>query len=176
VNVAEFSAFSAIRDAFDTLLFGGDRYIRVYGPIGRQRQHIELILPDAPLRAAMLIYARNVAVLSLIISLITASLVFMAINRIAIRPIRRMTENDAVLLDGRRKIPAPSSFRVDRDDELTASPSASWPPCRARLQETLKEPETPSRRSRTRRFQDQPRHAQHPRLRAADVRPPVDGR
>ncbi|WP_223476629.1 sensor histidine kinase [Oricola indica] len=93
VNVAEFSAFAAIRDTFDTLLFGGDRYIRAYGPIGDSDNMIELVLPDAPLRAAMLIYARNVAVLSLIISLITASLVFLAINRIAIRPIRRMTQS-----------------------------------------------------------------------------------
>jgi hypothetical protein len=42
------------------------------------------------------------------------------------------------------------------------------------LQETLKS--RAARRSRPRGFQDQPRHAQHPRLRAADVRPPVDGR
>lgn len=93
VRVTDFNALEAIRDAFDTLLFGGDRYIRIYGPIGESENHIEMILPDAPLRDAMLIYARNVAVLSLIISLITAGLVFMAINRIAIRPIRRMTRS-----------------------------------------------------------------------------------
>ena len=50
VNVAEFSAVSAIRDTFDTLLFGGDRYIRAYGPIGDSDNMIELILPDQPLR------------------------------------------------------------------------------------------------------------------------------
>ena len=87
----------AIRDAFETLLFGGDRYLRVFGPIGETDNHIEMILPDGPLRDAMLIYARNVAVLSLIIALITASLVFLAINRIAIRPVRRMTAIDAAV-------------------------------------------------------------------------------
>ena len=41
----------------------------------------------------MMVYARNVAILSLIISVITAGLVFWAINRMMIRPIRRMTHS-----------------------------------------------------------------------------------
>jgi signal transduction histidine kinase len=53
----------------------------------------ELIIPDTALRRAMMIYARNIALLSLLISLITASLVFYAINRIMIRPIREMTRS-----------------------------------------------------------------------------------
>jgi hypothetical protein len=129
VNVAEFSAFSAIRDTFDTLLFGGDRYIRVYGPIADSDNTIELILPDGPLRAAMLIYARNVAVLSLIISLITASLVFMAINRIAIRPIRRMTRSMlsfSMTPENPDAIIRPSAATTN-----SASPSANWRRCRA---------------------------------------------
>jgi signal transduction histidine kinase len=50
----------------------------------------EIIVADLRLREAMLVYARNVAILSLIISLITAGLVFFAINALMIRPIRAM--------------------------------------------------------------------------------------
>ena len=136
VNVAEFSAFSAIRDTFDTLLFGGDRYIRAYGPIGDSDNMIELILPDQPLRAAMLIYARNVAVLSLIISLITASLVFLAINRIAIRPIRRMT---GAMLTFRMMPEDPDAVIVPsgRNDELGIA-ERELASMQGQLQETLK--------------------------------------
>ncbi|HMQ56934.1 MAG TPA: HAMP domain-containing sensor histidine kinase [Rhizobiaceae bacterium] len=91
VDVTEVRPTIAIVDAFDTLLFGGDRVIRVFGPAGDTGKRIEVIMPDAPLRAAMLVYARNVALLSLLISLFTAALVFVAINSMMIRPVRRMT-------------------------------------------------------------------------------------
>src|SRR5690606_7125697 len=52
-----------------------------------------LIIPDNRLRAAMLVYSRNVALLSLVISLFTATLVYAAIDRIMIRPIRAMTSS-----------------------------------------------------------------------------------
>ncbi|MGN6550688.1 MAG: ATP-binding protein [Pararhizobium sp.] len=90
-DLSEVRPVRAIVDAFDTLFFGGDRLIRVYGPVGRSRMVIDMVLQEAPLRRAMLIYASNVLALSLIISLITASLVFFSINRMMIRPIRRMT-------------------------------------------------------------------------------------
>lgn len=91
VNVSEFTPFGAIAESFDTLLSGGDRTLRVVGTIGESDQIIELILPDRVLRDAMLIYARNVAFLSLLISIITALLVFLAINRMMIKPIKDMT-------------------------------------------------------------------------------------
>lgn len=93
VDVAAFSPLGAIRDAFATLFFGGEETLRVTGPIGDSDGRIELVMPDNYLRAAMLVYARNIAILSLIIALISATLVFMAINRIMIRPIERMTQS-----------------------------------------------------------------------------------
>lgn len=93
VDVAGFSPFGAIRDAFATLLFGGDKSLRVTGPIGDSDGRIELVMSDEYLRTAMLVYARNIAILSIIIALISATLVFLAINRIMIRPIERMTRS-----------------------------------------------------------------------------------
>lgn len=80
----------AIIDALDTVFNGGGRVLRVYGKVGDSPMEFEIILSDARLRAAMLVYARNVAILSLFISLITAGLVFFAIHWIMIRPIRRL--------------------------------------------------------------------------------------
>jgi signal transduction histidine kinase len=77
--------------AIDTLMFGGDRMMRVFGPVAESDKEFEIIIADSGLREAMLVYARNIAILSLIISLITAALVFYAITRIMIRPIRGMT-------------------------------------------------------------------------------------
>lgn len=82
---------TAVMDAFDTLLFGGNRIIRVFGPVGESDVTIELVLEDAELHNAMLVYSRNVLLISLVISFITAGLVFLAINGMMIRPIRRMT-------------------------------------------------------------------------------------
>src|SRR5690606_1805130 len=101
----------------DTLFFGGDRLIRAYGPVGDSGKEYEIIIPDSYLHDAVLIYARNVAALSLIISLITASLVFYAINRLMIGPIRRMTRS--MLAFGEAPDDPGRVIRPrDRDDEL----------------------------------------------------------
>src|SRR5690606_17682928 len=92
-DVAAMTPLMAIRDAFDTLLFGGDRIVRIYGPVGDSAAIIEVVMEDQRLRKAMLIYSRNVLILSIAISLFTATLIFLAINRMMIAPIRRMTAN-----------------------------------------------------------------------------------
>ena len=113
VDVADFSPLGAVRDAFATLFAGGGQTLRVTGPIGAGEGRIELVMDDRHLRAAMLTYARNIAILSLIIALISAALVFVAINRVMIRPIERMTRSmlhfaadpadpNAVIVPGRR--------------------------------------------------------------------------
>ncbi|WP_367715870.1 HAMP domain-containing sensor histidine kinase [Nitratireductor sp. GISD-1A_MAKvit] len=84
---------AAIARTFSTLFFGGDRMFRIFGTVGDTGKVFEILIPDTGLRNAMLIYARNVTFLSLIISLFTATLVFYAINRIMIRPIRAMTQS-----------------------------------------------------------------------------------
>src|SRR5690606_4912508 len=117
VAVAGLGTLGAIAEALDTMFSGGNRLIRAYGPVGDGDTEYELILSDAPLRSAMLVYAGNVAVLSLIISLITASLVFYAINRMMIRPIRAMTRS-MLAFAGAPDDPARVITPSGRDDEL----------------------------------------------------------
>jgi signal transduction histidine kinase len=90
-DLTDVPAVTAIRDALDTLIFGGNRMIRVYGPVQDTNTGVEVVMKDKYLRNAMLVYSRNVFLLSILISLFTATLVFFAINRILIRPIRRLT-------------------------------------------------------------------------------------
>jgi signal transduction histidine kinase len=93
VDLGNTSPMDAMGDALYTAFFGGDSVLRVFGPVGESDKEFELIIADEMLRQAMLVYARNVAILSLIISLITATLVFYAIDRVMIRPIRAMTSS-----------------------------------------------------------------------------------
>ncbi len=93
VDIGTTEPFKSMGMALYTLFAGGGEVIRVFGSVGDSDKVFELIIPDAGLREAMLIYSRNVAFLSLLISLITATLVFYAINRFMIRPIRAMTRS-----------------------------------------------------------------------------------
>ena len=96
-------AWTAIMQAGETLFFGGNRTIRAFGKVGDSDKEFELILSDYKLRAAMLNYARNIALLSLLVSAITASLVFAAIHGLMIRPIRNLRNADADLCRGARR-------------------------------------------------------------------------
>ncbi|MCX8995840.1 HAMP domain-containing histidine kinase [Rhizobiaceae bacterium BDR2-2] len=92
-DVGHTALVATVSDAFDTLLFGGSRLIRAYGTLGDTDMVVELVMPDEPLRRAMLVYARNVFAISLVISLITAGLIYVSINRMMIRPVRRLTNS-----------------------------------------------------------------------------------
>ncbi len=57
-DLSDVSPTTAIRDALDTLLFGGNRIIRVFGLIGGDAgTGIEVVLKDTRLRNAMLAYS-----------------------------------------------------------------------------------------------------------------------
>ena len=51
------------------------------------------MLPEAPLKAAMIGYGLNVLGLSVIISVITAALVYFALNGLLVQPMMRITRN-----------------------------------------------------------------------------------
>jgi signal transduction histidine kinase len=82
--------------ALDTLLFGGERTIRALGPVGGREDAdvvAEVVMPERKLRGAMLLYARNIFLLSLVIAVFAALLVYAAINLLLVRPIRAMTRS-----------------------------------------------------------------------------------
>ena len=83
-----------IVDAFMTLGHGGDRTLRVIGASPRDPAvTVEVLLAEAPLRTAMIYYSNRILALSLVISFLTASLVFLSLQWLLVRPLRRLTEN-----------------------------------------------------------------------------------
>lgn len=93
VDLGGISPLGEMHEALHVLFFGGERVLRVFAPFAAGEREFELVMSEAGLRKAMLAYARNVALLSLILSLMTASLVFYAIHRVMIRPMRAMTRS-----------------------------------------------------------------------------------
>lgn len=84
---------SAIVHAFAVLLSSGGDVIRVLGNAPRGGEFVEVIFDEKPLRAAMLQFSGNILVLSLIISAITATLVYLALHYLFVRPLYRIKTN-----------------------------------------------------------------------------------
>ncbi len=105
-----------IGGAFDTLLHRDPRVVMAIAPVPRHGEGVilEVLLDERPLRADMLGYSSRILQLSIVISLITAGLVFLSLRWLLIRPIRRIT--DSLI-----------RFHADPEDE-----SVTLPPSRRR--------------------------------------------
>lgn len=87
-------ALTLMRNAMMALTHTEDRVIRVVGTSPRDSTvWIELVLHEAPLRDAMIAFGWRILGLSIVISLITATLVFLTLQWIMVLPMRRITEN-----------------------------------------------------------------------------------
>lgn len=94
IDMREMSVWRATVDAFETLLFDqADDVIRVLGPAPMGGDFLEIVLDEKPLRKAMLTYSVNILLLSLVISAITATLLFFALHYLLVRPMGRITSN-----------------------------------------------------------------------------------
>jgi hypothetical protein len=83
------SDLGLMRDALRVFLVDGDRTILVIGEV-QGGADIEITLPEAPLRGAMIDYGLRILYISLIISLCTAALLFLAVRYLIVRPIDRV--------------------------------------------------------------------------------------
>ena len=85
-----------IRDAFAALLGRDQEVIRVIGqPVGGAGLLIEVTLPGEPLREAMIDYGLRILALSAAIAVVTAVLLFLAVRRVLVQPIRGVVDNMA---------------------------------------------------------------------------------
>jgi signal transduction histidine kinase len=81
-------------DAVAVFFARDGRTIRVLGSIGDDPDDlVEVVMPEAPLRAAMYAYALNILWVSILISLATAALVYFALSRLLVRPMMNITRN-----------------------------------------------------------------------------------
>jgi signal transduction histidine kinase len=111
-----------IKDALVTLWDSEDRVIRVLGnPVRGGGLLIEVTMMQQPLRIAMLEYGLNVLLLSAVISVITASLLFIAVQAFLVRPIKgvvqHMQDYAAAPEDARHIIEPSAGVRELRDAE-----------------------------------------------------------
>lgn len=85
------TAMTLIRNAVARLADPEPRVIRVIGnPVREAGLLIEVSMETAPLRAAMIDYGLRILVLSAVISVITAALLFLAVRAILVKPIKRV--------------------------------------------------------------------------------------
>ena len=94
VDVRDASFWQSIVDAYKTL-FPHNRsdVIRAIGPAPRGGQFVEIVVEEAPLRAAMWRYSRNVTLVTLLISAVTAAFLYLSLHYLFVRPMNRLTHN-----------------------------------------------------------------------------------
>ena len=115
-------AADLIRDAMLRLFDGRERVIRVIGaPVQEAGLLIEITMETGGLRRAMFDYGLNIFWLSLVISAVTASLLFLAVRSFLVRPIkgvvRYMQAYAAAPEDARRIITPRASVAELREAE-----------------------------------------------------------
>ncbi|MGD9827289.1 MAG: sensor histidine kinase [Hyphomicrobiaceae bacterium] len=85
-------------DAIGVFLQPEDRLMRVIGDLeGRSSpgrdSYVEVVLPVGPMKAAMTRYSLTILLLSVVISIFTAGLVYLALHRLLVRPMMAITRN-----------------------------------------------------------------------------------
>jgi signal transduction histidine kinase len=106
---------SAVADAFAVILEPSDRVIGVTDkPPNMSGDMIEVALYEKPLRDAMIRFGLNILLLSVVLSVIVAGLVYLALNIVLIRPMKRLTRNMMAFAqdpENRSRIITPSNRR-----------------------------------------------------------------
>jgi len=93
-DLRQTSFVGLIADAFVTLAQPAGRVLRIIGQSPKDPDVlVEVVLEEAPLRSAMLYYSERILALSIVISIITASLVFISLQVILVNPMRRITDS-----------------------------------------------------------------------------------
>jgi len=88
------SWFTLIADALMVYIAPDGRVIRVVGEPGFNKgETIDVVMEEGPLKAAMLNYGLDILGLSILISIITAALVYLALNALLVKPMTRLTWN-----------------------------------------------------------------------------------
>ncbi len=93
-DLRDTSALGLIRDAINRLMTPEPEVIRVMGePLRMGGLLIEITMDTAELRSAMIDYGLRILVLSAVISIITAVMLFVAVRIFLVKPIKRVVGN-----------------------------------------------------------------------------------
>ena len=92
IDLRSQSLLDEIGQAFDSLVHGGNRVLHVIAPTRiRGAETVEVIVGEMPIRAALVAYARRIFLFALLLSAVTALLVFASLYVVLVRPMRRLT-------------------------------------------------------------------------------------
>ncbi|MDA7949740.1 MAG: HAMP domain-containing histidine kinase [Hyphomicrobiaceae bacterium] len=93
-DLREASWMTLIWDALAVFFAPSNEYIRVVGQPGfGAGEFIEIVVAQNPLKAAMVRFGLSILGLSIIISVITAALVYLSLNLMLVRPMMRITRS-----------------------------------------------------------------------------------
>jgi len=93
-DLRDTSFMGLIADAYATLFHRGDPIMRVIGPSPYEPADVvEVLTDERPLRQGMIAFSWRILGLSIVISLITAALVYLSLQWLIVRPLRRLTSN-----------------------------------------------------------------------------------
>jgi signal transduction histidine kinase len=90
-DMRDMTVWSSIVNSLQLMTERGDQAMRVVGPAPGSAQFIEVVTDAKPLRRAMFRFSRNLLVVSLLIAMLTAALVYFALHYLFVRPMRRLT-------------------------------------------------------------------------------------
>jgi signal transduction histidine kinase len=91
IDLTRPSIVAAIRGSLMALARTGNRVLRVLGPSPAGGGTVEVLLDEAPLRREMWDFGYRILELSIVLSLITAALVYLSLQWLLVRPMRRVT-------------------------------------------------------------------------------------
>ncbi|MEL7486580.1 MAG: HAMP domain-containing sensor histidine kinase [Pseudomonadota bacterium] len=110
--------FSAVGGAWLSFFSSGDALLRVTGsPQAEQDEEVDILVSQKALRQALATYSRNVFVLSLIISTLTASFIYWAFARIIVDPVKKLT-HEMALFESNPEDSLPFAALSGRRDEI----------------------------------------------------------
>ncbi len=131
-DLREASWLSLITDA-SVYVAPDDRAIRVIGEFGLKKgEFVEVVMGEGPLKTAMIRYGLDILGLSILISIITAALVYLSLDWLLVKPMTKLTWN-IVQFSERPEDPTRVIARRDGGDEIGTAERASSPPCRPSL-------------------------------------------
>lgn len=108
-----------IGDALRTMIVQDNRTLRIIGDArDAEDAYVEIVMPEAPLRAALLEYGWNIFSLSLFISIVSATLLFFTLRWMFVRPMRSLTANMLAFRRNPEAAQLPELPR-DRGDEIS---------------------------------------------------------